>query len=273
MKYISGLAIIAIIMAAATSCRSTKTIQTAISKKDTAVVVPVVDSRADSMRYIRNIWDTIRKNDIKFNTFNAKIKVHFEGSDGKNYDFTAYVKMKKDSLLWVSIRIALIDFEAFRVKITPDSLIILDKTKKTYQLRSVQSLQEVIQIPLTFADLQNLLIGNPIFLDSSINSYKKDDRYISLISIGTVFKHLLTVSKDDYTIQHSKLDDVDPVRARTADITYGDYQNKNGVQFSAYRKITVSEKQKLDVTMEYKQFDFNVDLNTPFSIPKNYKRN
>lgn len=272
MKYISGLVIIAIIMAAVTSCRSTKTIQTAISKKDTAVVVPVVDHRADSMQYIRDIWDTIRQNDIKFNTFSGKIKVHFERSDGKNYDFTAYVKMKKDSLLWISIK-ALLDFEVFRVKITPDSLIILDKTKRTYQLRSVQSLQEVIQIPLTFTDLENLLVGNPIFLDSNINSYKKDDRYISLISLGTVFKHLLTVSKDDYTIQHSKLDDVDPVRSRTADITYGDYQNKNGVQFSAYRKITVSEKQKLDVTMEYKQFDFNVDLNTPFNIPKNYKRN
>lgn len=272
MKYISGLVIIAIIMAAATSCRSTKTIQTAISKKDTAVIVPVVDHRVDSIQYIRKIWDTIHQNNIKFNTFSAKIKVHFERSDGKNYDFTAYVKMKKDSLLWVSVR-ALDVLEVFRVKITPDSLIILDKNKKTVQLRSVQSLQEVIQIPLTFTDLQNLLVGNPIFLDSNINSYKKDDRYISLISMGIVFKHLLTVSKDDYTIQHSKLDDVDPIRSRTADITYGDYQNKNGVQFSAYRKITVSEKQKLDVTMEYKQFDFNVDLNTPFSIPKNYKRN
>ncbi|MFL5743637.1 MAG: DUF4292 domain-containing protein [Niastella sp.] len=272
MKYISGLVIIVIIMAAATSCRSTKTIQTAIAKKDTAVVVPLVDHRVDSVQYIRKIWDTIRQNNIKFNTFSAKVKVHFERSDGKNYDFTAYVKMKKDSLLWVSVR-ALDVIEVFRVKITPDSLIIIDKNKKTYQLRSVQSLQEVIQIPLTFTDLQNLLVGNPIFLDSNINSFKRDDRYISLISMGAVFKHLLTVSKDDYTIQHSKLDDVDPVRSRTADITYGDYQNKNGVQFSAYRKITVSEKQKLDLTMEYKQFDFNVDLNTPFSIPKNYKRN
>ena len=272
MKYISGLVILITLMAATTSCRSTKTIQTAIAKKDTAVVVPVVDHRADSMQYIRKIWDTIRQNDIKFNTFSAKIKVHFERSDGKNYDFTAYVKMQKDSLLWISIK-ALLDFEVFRVKITPDSLIILDKTKRTAQTRSVQSLQEVIQIPLTFSDLQNLLVGNPIFLDSNINSYKRDDRYISLISMGTIFKHLLTVSKDDYTLQHSKLDDVDPIRARTADITYGDYQNKNGVQFSAYRKITVSEKQKLDVTMEYKQFDFNVDLNTPFNIPKNYKRN
>lgn len=258
-------------MAATTSCRSTKTIQTAIAKKDTAIVVPVVDHRADSMLYIKNIWDTIHRNSIDFKTFNAKIKVDFERSDGKKYDFNAYVRLKKDSILWMTINWAL--GEAFRVKITPDSVFIIDKFKKTVQLRTVESLQEVIQIPLTFKDLQNLLIGNPIFLDSNINSYKKDDRYVSLISLGTVFKHLLTVSKEDYSLQHSKLDDVDPIRARTADVTYGDYQLKNGVRFSAYRKITVSEKQKLDLTLEYKQFDFNTDLNYPFNIPKNYKRN
>jgi hypothetical protein len=136
----------------------------------------------------------------------------------------------------------------------------------------LESLQEVTQMPLTFSDLQNLLIGNPIFLDSNINSYKKDDKSISLISVGTIFKHLLTVNKDDYSLQHSKLDDVDPVRARTADLTYGDYQNKNGIRFSTYRKITVSEKSKLDIEMDFKQFDFNVDLSFPFNVPKNYKR-
>jgi outer membrane lipoprotein-sorting protein len=92
------------------------------------------------------------------------------------------------------------------------------------------------------------------------------------MSVGVLFKHLLTVNKDDYTLEHSKLDDVDPIRARTADVTYSDYQNKNGVRFSTRRKITVSEKSKLDIEMEFKQFDFNVDLNFPFSIPKNYKR-
>jgi outer membrane lipoprotein-sorting protein len=140
------------------------------------------------------------------------------------------------------------------------------------QFRSLESLQEVTQMPLTFADLQNLLVGNPIFLDSNFNSYKMDDKSISLISLGTLFKHLLTVNKGDYTLQHSKLDDVDAIRARTADLTYGNYQFRNGIRFSTYRKITVSEKSKLDIEMDFKQFDFNVDLNFPFNIPKNYKR-
>ncbi|THU41316.1 DUF4292 domain-containing protein [Niastella caeni] len=271
MKYIAGICLLALVMAAATSCRSTKTIQTAIAKKDTAHVVPVVDHRADSMLYIKKVWDTIRKNNIDFQTFSAKIKVDFEGGDGKKNDFNAFVRIKKDSVLWININAAL-GFDAFRVLVTPDSVKVINKLNKTVQLRSVESLQEVTRMPMTFADLQNLLIGNPIFLDSNINSYKKDERTISLISLGILFKHLLTVNKDDYTLQYSKLDDVDVIRARTAYLTYGEYQYKNGIRFSTYRKITVSEKSKLDIEMQFKQFDFNADLSFPFTIPKNYRR-
>jgi hypothetical protein len=257
----------------ASSCRSTKTIQTAIAKKDTTVVIPIADhGAADSLLYIKKIWDTIRKNTIEFQTFSAKIKVDFEGSEGKKSPpFNAFIRLKKDSILWVNINAAL-GFDAFRVLITPDSVKVINKLNRTVQLRSVGYLQELTKIPMTFSDLQNLLVGNPIFLDSNINSYKKDDKSISLISLGILFKHLLTVNKDDFTLQHSKLDDVDAIRARTAYLTYGDYQSKNGFHFSTHRKITVSEKSKLDIEMEFKQFDFNVDLSFPFTIPKNYKR-
>lgn len=270
MKYFFAIGFVALVTVF-TACRSTKTIQTAIAKKDTAQVVPIVDHRADSMLYIKQVWDTIRKNNISdYQTFSAKIKVDFEGNDGRR-SVNAFVRLKKDSVIWVNIT-APLGIDAFRVLITPDSVKMINKLNKTVQLRSVEYLQEVTKIPMKFSDLQNMLIGNPIFLDSNINSYKKDEKSISLMSIGALFKHLLTVNKDDYTLQHSKLDDVDAIRARTAYLSYSDYQVKNGVRFSTHRKITVSEKSKLDIELEFKQFDFNVDLNFPFNIPKNYKR-
>ena len=276
MNYINRLFFIGMAIATLVSCRSTKTIQTAIAKKDTTHIIPVVDlphTRGnDSMRFIQKVLDTIHKNYIDFQTFNAKIKVDFEGGDGRRNDFNAFVRLKKDSILWITINAAL-GFDAFRVKVTPDSVIVINKLNKTVQMRSVEYLQEVTKIPITFSELQSLIIGNPVFLDSNISSYKNDEKSISLISIGTLFKHFLSVNKDDYTLQHSKLDDVDASRARTADITYDDYQySKSGVRFSAYRRITVSEKSKLDIEMQYKQFDFNADLSFPFNIPRNYKR-
>lgn len=243
-----------------------------MSKKDTTQVNVTrrPDSKVDSMRFIQQVYHAIQKNKIDFNTFSAKVKVNFEGNDGKRSDFNAFLRLKKDSVLWISINAAL-GIEAFRIMITPDSVKVLNKLEKIVQLRSVGYLQEVAKIPLGFTELQDLIVGNAPYLDSNIISYKNEESAISLISIGDLFKHFLTVSKNKFRLQHSKLDDVDNIRARTCDITYGQYETKNGVSFSTFRKITVSEKSKLDIELHFKQFDFNEQLNFPFSIPRNYK--
>jgi hypothetical protein len=70
-----------------------------------------------------------------------------------------------------------------------------------------------------------------------------------------------------------KLDDINVNRARTVDITFGDYQyTKNGIRFSTYRRITVAERSKLDIEAEFKQVEFNQPQNFSFKIPTGYKR-
>ena len=84
-------------------------------------------------------------------------------------------------------------------------------------------------------------------------------------------KHLLTLTSDGRSLVHSKLDDVDMFRNRTADISYSDYENIDGNNFSNSRHIAVSEKTKLDIRLKYKQVEFNKDLSVAFNIPRNYK--
>ncbi|OQP56884.1 hypothetical protein A3860_09890 [Niastella vici] len=272
MKFIPGVFITGFILAALFSCRSVKTIQTAIAKKDTTqIVVPVVDTRNDSLQFIRKVLDSLQRNHIEFQTFSSKTKVHYEDNDGKN-DFTAYIRLIKDSVLWINIR-GPFDLDVSRALVTRDSVKVVDKLKKTVCLWPIDHLQELAHIPLTFSDLQNVLIGNPVFFDSSVGTYKIDDRSVSLVCIGAVFKHFLTVNKNDYTLQHSKLDDIDMNRARTVDITFGDYQyGKSGIRFSTYRRVTVSERSKLDIELDFKQVEFNKPLSISFSLPRNYKR-
>ena len=275
MKYFQWLLflVMGIVIVSGNSCRSTRKIQTVITtKKDTTVqLIAVTDPKADSLRYIHEAYDRIMKNNIDFNTFSCKVKVDFEGNDGKKTDFNAFIRLKKDSVMWISI-IAALGIEGFRVLITPDSVKVINKLDKVVQLRSVGYLREVANIPLTFTELQDLLIGNPVYLDSNIVGYKKEETTVSLVSVGELFKHFVTVNKDDYSLQHSKLDDVDAVRARTADITYGGFENKSGIRFSTIRRMTISEKKKMEIRLEFKQWDFNGDLSFPFNMPRNYKQ-
>ena len=91
------------------------------------------------------------------------------------------------------------------------------------------------------------------------------------MSEGMQFRNYITLNKDDLTIRHSKLDDVDRLRARSCDLTYGDYEKVDSLHFSTFRKIAVAEKARLDIELTFRQYSFNEDLNFPFNIPKNYK--
>jgi outer membrane lipoprotein-sorting protein len=159
-----------------------------------------------------------------------------------------------------------------RLFITKDSVKLVDKLNKTYTARRVDYLQEVTSLPLNLYNLQDLIIGNPIFLDSNIVSYSAKNNQIALLSLGELFKNLITVDESNKTLLHSKLDDADPTRNRTADLTYSDYETKKGPLFSTQRRIVVTEKKRLDIKLDFKQYDFNQDVSFPFNIPKNYDR-
>ncbi len=256
------------------ACRSTKKIQQAIVKKDTVAMVTSVEklpTHEDTMRMVNEVLTNVQKKHIDFKTFSAKIKVDYSNNKGRQPDFVANVRMLKDSLIWISLSND-IGIEGIRVLISKDSIKLLDKLANTYQVRPLSHIQELSQIPFSFADLQSLLVGNPIFFNKdSVTSYTNNVNGYTLLSIAPLFKNLLSVS-NDYSVQKSKLDDNDPTLNRTCDLIYNNYESKTGVSFSTQRQITISQQNKLDVELKFKDYKFNEELSYPFSIPKKFKR-
>jgi hypothetical protein len=256
------------------SCRSTKKIQTAITKKDSVTIAGMSSDsvKMDTAQLISTALRAIDSNRIDFRTFSAKVNVDYRGSDGKNYNVNVNVRMYHDSAIWMMAN-ALLGIEALRVLITRDSVKLLDKLNKTYTARSVDYLQDVTALPLDLETVQDLIIGNAVFLDSNIVSYSSDNQVVSLLSVGEWFKNLITLDASNRSLLHSKLDDADITRNRTAELIYNDYETKKGVLFSTKRRMIIAEKKRLDIKLDFKQYDFNQDVSFPFSIPKNYDRN
>ncbi len=274
MKNVASILLLVMVIMIA-GCKSAKKIQTAITKTktDTTQMIIVDNAHADSVLVIHDLMKKLNSNRIvNFTTFSAKIKVDYRDKEGEQPELTVFVHMRKDSIIWISVNATIFSYEALRVLITPDSVKVLNKKDKLAQVRSVSYLQDLTDLPFDFHTLQDFLLGNPIYLDSNVVSYKKTEQSITLMNVGPLFKHLLAITNGDYLLQHSKLDDVDPLRNRTADLTYTGYVDVNGVKFATERRVSVSEKSKLDVDMNFKQYSFNETLAYPFSIPKNYKR-
>ena len=256
------------------ACRPAKHIQAAIAKKDTTVQV-VINPEApkeDTAAIIREQLAAVQGHHIEFTTFSAKVDVDYRDGNGKKYDVNAHIRMYRDSVIWISITGPL-GIEGLRAYITPDSVKMLDKQNKTYTRRSVSYLQDVSALPLDLSSLQDLLIGNPLFLDSNVVSFLRSPGQISLQSNGEYFKNLFTIGESDKLAQSSKLDDLDEMRNRTCFLTYGDYEDKGGLKFATRRTINVTEKNKLDISLNFKQYAFNETLSFPFTVPKSYKLN
>src|SRR4051812_1079585 len=188
--------ILIISILALTSCKPTKKIQTAIhTRKDTVAVTVVDHAKEDSIRFIKDTYHSIMANQINYTTFSAKMNVDYVDADDKKYNVNANLRMYRDSAIWISVN-AVFGIEGLRALITKDSVKILDKQNKVYTARSIEYLQEVSALPVDLSTLQDLLIGNAVFIDSNIVSYAKFDNSISLLSIGRIFKNLVTLNEN-----------------------------------------------------------------------------
>jgi hypothetical protein len=212
----------------------------------------------------------MKSNYFTYDWFSAHAKITVINDEGKT-DFGATIKAKKDSAIWISLNATFLNFEVYRIFITPDSVILMNKQDKEVQYRSLDYLQEVTQIPFDFKTLQDILIGNPVFFEDSNAGFRKLEDFTLVSTIGKDFKNLLTLSAQKNLLLHSKLDDVFVYRNRTASITYDDYVPAGEQSFSTKRQIIISEKNKIDIRLNFKQFEFNKELSLGFVVPRNYK--
>jgi hypothetical protein len=267
-KYLFGF-----LLLLATSCATFKKvqiIQDALSKSDTTKSEFVAEiKKVDSMAIVKNIVSKIAFAKLDYKTMNAKIKVEYESA--KNADsYIANVSMIKDSQIYITIRGAMgvIGIKAF---IKKDSVVLLYplNKSKSVERKPISYLQEVVKIPFTFSTLQDLILGNPIFMDStSIISYKSNNDKFQVSLMGSLFKNLVILNNDNSKVLHLKLDDVDVNQHRTCDISFSNHINVGKYQFPLDRSISIVAQQKLDIHMEIKEFTFNEPVKYTFAIPK-----
>ena len=269
------LLIIVIVAFSCKTVKKTQVIQEAITQKDTAQTIVIKESpRVDSATIVKDILSKVVKSKIDFKTFNAKIKVSYEGVE-KSDTYTVYLSMQKDSVIILKLTgtVLGISGKGLEARIKKDSVVVVRYAGEQYvTYRSIGYLQEVTEIPFDFSTLQDLLIGNPVFIDSNVVSYKAGSSQLLVLMVGDLFKHLLTLDNRDYSVLHSKLDDVDIQRNRTCDITFGSYVPMGNYRFATYRSISIAEKSKLNLYLEFKEFTLNEPLKYSFEVPKKFKR-
>jgi hypothetical protein len=216
---------------------------------------------------VEGIVHNIAHTKIVFNTMNAKLKMDYETSKNKD-SYIANLSIQKDSCMYITIRGAMgvIGLKAF---INKDSLFLTFPLSKKTERHPLSYLQEVIKIPLNYQTIEDLVVGNPIFMDSiDIISYQVINERLQVSLLGKLFKNLIILSEDNTKLVQLKLDDMDITKHRTCDINYSQHTLVKNTQFPLYRTISINAQTKLDIGMEIKEFNFDEPLKYTFSVPK-----
>lgn len=209
-------------------------------------------------------------NHIDYNTFQGKMDVDYS-NNGDKKSFDLKIQMTRDEKIWLSV-IGPLNIEVARGIITKDSVKLINKFEKTYLEGSIAYLQEKIGLPLDLHILQDIIVGNPVFIDNNNSSYTVQNNAIVIDSKTKYFTNLLTVLLPGYLIADSKLQDVDSSKQRSAALVYKEYKNTGTFSFPTSRNIQVQYKKNISITFNYKSFGFNEPVTMPFSVPDSYKK-
>lgn len=231
----------------------------------------------------RTLTSHLKSNEFKFDRLNAKLSVEAE-IDSTSASFTVTLRMKRDSIIWMSI--SKLGIEGARVLITKDSVKLLNRIKNTFFVGDYAYISKMLNTDLDFELLQSLLVGN------SVEFYDEDEKVKPGIdncqyTLGTIRKKKLKrvmekgkelkepaqsiyMIPETFKIARVLFYEFGP--DRSFDARYSQYEQKDSAQlFPMKMNYTIKAQKNVKIDLAYNKLVLNEEQAFPFKIPENYE--
>jgi len=249
--------------------RSKSTIKTDADTTTTTIISPPAKPTVSAVvtdPNVKAIFTNLKNNELPFKELSAKLKTKVI-SASLNQSFTTNIRWKKGEKIWLSMSI--IGIEGARVLITKDSIKIMDKINNRYILKPLSFIKQKTLVDLTFTDIENLLLGQLIFIDSAKTKYANNPTNTTLTSDGTRF--LTSILLDKNTQKPTSIFVTDKKYAQTIESFYTDYQPQFGKSFSMDRDLKIKSGLELfQMIAKFQSIEIKQNLEYPFTINPSY---
>ena len=94
-----------------------------------------------------------------FDWLTANLDIQAEGNGMSFNDLSGQLRMRKDSLVWLNVT-ATMGVEALRIKVSEDSVWIVNRLEKSYLAEPLDTIATQLGMPLSLPLIQNLLLDN-----------------------------------------------------------------------------------------------------------------
>jgi Domain of unknown function (DUF4292) len=267
VKYFNWTLLCLFALVACNTAKKTTTTSTKTPKPDTKAALTVND--------ILIRW---AENDIKPDWLSNDATADYAGKP-MNVSGAMNVRFRRDSIIWINVKKAF--FNVARIKMTPDSVFMVNYIQNNYVAKDVKFVEKKYNIPADFKLVQNFLLGNPIFLTDAKKLTLERDPSGDILLRGKDERWQATYRVDEKTMELKEMLFEQPSANRTMKISYQNYDILRGYakgdsKFSYLRTIQVESPQtgKVSVTIEVDTdgLEVNVPKNIKFEIPSHYSR-
>lgn len=225
----------------------------------------------------RKIGDIFSKKDKlevvnpQFEYMSAKAKFKFD-HDGQRVSATANFRIKKDSIIWISI--SGFGLEAARVLIDTKNIYILDKLKRQYYEYNFEGLSKQLDFDLDFKLVQSVVLGNLVDPYDNQKVEKKDNYYSFKSSKGMYFFQNFIGTR---TMKLEKVNISDSATKNTISVNYSDFnfvdQQVFPNEIQAIIDYEALDKPNTEINISYNKMAIeDGPINFPYSVPNKYER-
>jgi hypothetical protein len=230
------------------------------------------------------LFEKLKSNELAYNYFNAKFNLDYK-IDKKKTEFKGQIRIKKDSMIWVSFSPAL-GIEAARMLITVDSVKFINRINKTYFVGDYDYLNEYLETNVDYDVLQALIIGNDLshyengkfraHIDKrqyklSTASRSKLKKYIkSTETDPIVFIQSIWLSSDNFKITQLSLKEIKKENKKL-EVKYSKFIELDDQLFPREVDFNLQADKKIDVNIKYSKITIDAELNFPFNVSEKYQ--
>jgi hypothetical protein len=227
-------------------------------KKSLSGNTSTVNTKERMLAYPDTSWQTLSRYPPYFS---LKTKVDF--NDGQTaMSFVANVRMRKDSLIWVSFTGPL-GIEVIRSLIDRDSVKIWNKLSNERTTQPISSLSRFLPFTPTLFDIQDFLLGNPLLISTVKPAISNADilRIFTQDNVRYSIQH--NIDMQNYTLSELLLKD--KMEKQQMDATFESYERLQGYAFSKARNIKINRgDQKMDLALDIYKYGEVEKLDFPF---------
>jgi len=236
-----------------------------------------------------SLMSKLKQNNLNYKWISAHFNVDYD-NDTSHESFSGVVRIRKDSVIWMTVSLLMGTYTALHAKLDGDSVMYIDHHDELYFKGTYDYLDTLLKEDVDFELIQSVMMGNSLeFYHDTTNmkAYYDGRDYILSTVRKRRFKRLMYRNRPlhsrseaqliwldatDFHIKKIRLEDF--ITHHTFEASYDNFQKEDSVSnFPMHIHYAINTGKKIiTIDLKYKKVNFTNSESIPFLIPKKYEQ-